>query len=255
MLVRALPFDRSHRGVVLVLSAAGTLYSPLIDCLARGQAYTLLFFLLCLVLRVLLRAPGQRRWTAGIPLGLMMSIKAVSPWLWLILAAARQTRVLAAAAATVGLGALLAWPVLGWNVWRAALRDARLLRSSPYIHLTAYQTVISWTGHLFVLTPGTNPAPIADWPLMAAALAVAILLGALVRSARLGRLDSGDVADRALSLGLFVSLMEAFSPMAEGYHCVLAVPAIVIALWWTTRAHPGARNAAAARRQYRSSSR
>jgi len=236
VLVRALPLGRRHAATVLALSAAGTVFTPLIDCLARGQSYTLLFFLLCLAVRGLLREPGPRRWTAGIPLGVLMFIKGVGLWLWLSLAAARQKCVLAAAAATVGLGVLLAWPALRWDAWRAALLGWRWLRSNPYVHLTAYQTVASWSGHLFVFTAVTNPAPIADRPILAAVLAVAVLVGAFVRSARLQRLDSVNLEDRALSLALFVSLMESFSPMAEGYHFVLTVPAIVIAFWWTTRA-------------------
>ncbi|HVZ86400.1 MAG TPA: glycosyltransferase family 87 protein [Polyangia bacterium] len=236
VLVRALPLGQSRAEAVLALSAAGTLYSPLIDGLARGQVYTLLFFLLCLALRILLRPPGERRWTAGIPLGIMIFIKAVSPWLWLALWAARQKRVLAVAAATLLAAALLTWPVLGSDAWRTALHDGLWLRANPYIHLTAYQTVVSFTGHLFVRTPGANPAPIADRPIVAALLALAILTGALVRSARLQRLDAADLEGRALSMALFVSLMECFSPMAEAYHFVLAVPAIVIAFWWTTRA-------------------
>jgi hypothetical protein len=235
LLIGALTIRARVAPALVVVSAATTVYTPLIDNLRRGQAYVLLFFLLCLVLRSVLREPERGQWRGGISLGVMMLVKGVGLWIWLLLAAARQKRLLVAATLTLCLGAAIASPLIGWEPWRTYLLQYRWMRGDPYLHLTAYQTVASLIGHLLVLTPITNTAPIADRPNLALLLILGITAGAFVRTVRLQRLDSHEQEDRALTLALFVALMQSVAPVAEGYHYVLVLPAIVIAFWWTTR--------------------
>jgi hypothetical protein len=218
------------------LSAIATIYTPLADNLRRGQSYTLLFFLLAAALRALLRPPQRRPWLGGVPLGLMLWLKSAGAWLWPLLAVARRKRALLAAAATVVAGAVLASPLTGWAVWRIFVLDYRWLRAQRTFSVTAYQTVTSLTRHLCVLDSVWNPAPVVDLPRLASALSLLITAAIFVESARVGRLGSAAVEDRALTLGLFVAPMAALSPLAEGYHYVLTFPAIVIAGWWFLRA-------------------
>jgi hypothetical protein len=53
------------------------------------------------------------------------------------------------------------------------------------------------------------------------------------RSVRVQRLDSDLLEQRALTMGMFVAPMVAIAPIAEGYHYVLVVPALLIGWWWT----------------------
>jgi hypothetical protein len=59
--------------------------------------------------------------------------------------------------------------------------------------------------------------------------------GVLVASLRLERLDSHDIGERALSLGVFTSPIVSMAPVGEGYHYVLVLPALVVAFWWALR--------------------
>lgn len=239
VLARALAVRPLH-GVppAVWIAAAATLFSPITDNLVRGQAYPLLFFLLCLVARSILRRPAPGGWPAGIPLGLMLILKSAGLWLWPLLAGNRRGRiVLLAALATVAVVVAASSALMGWAIWPLYLRESlRWLATEPSNHVTSYQTVQSLAGHLFVREPVWNPSPVTHLPVLAKALSV-LIIGALFGvSLRCQRLDSPWLASRALTVGMFIAPLVAVAPIGEGYHYVLVFPAVMIGFWWARRA-------------------
>jgi hypothetical protein len=217
---------------VVWLSAAGTAYRPIAENLRRGQGYALMFFFLSLVIAVLLRM-DRRRWSiVGVLLASMFLLKSAGLWLLLVMAVARQWRVLGAAAIT-GLAVILVCsPFLGWEIWLIYGRDVVAWMAHPSNYVTAYQTIRGLTGHLLIFDSVWNPRPVANLPALARVLAIGLGAGALAVTAVFQRLDSDLRADRALTVGMCVSLMVAAAPVAEGYHYVLVFPSVVIAWWW-----------------------
>jgi hypothetical protein len=235
VLLSALQMQSAAVPPLVVLSSMATIYTPLADNLRRGQGYVLMFFLLCLALRSLLGGGERKRWSGGVPLGLMMLLKGVGAWLWPLLAIGRRGRLVLAGAATVVVGAALASPVTGWQAWRLYVLEYHWMLSNPTSHVTGYQTLTSLFGHLLVFDAAWNPAPVAHRPVLAAVLTALVTTAAFIQSVRVQRLGAPGEEDRALTVGLFVSLMVSVAPLAEGYHYVLVFPAIVIAFWWLAR--------------------
>jgi hypothetical protein len=219
------------------LPAITTAFRPLQENLRRGQGYALLFCLLSLAVRTLLKTNRRRWWLAGAPLGLALILKSAGAWIYPLLAVARQWRVLAGAAIAALCVVVASSAVMGWQIWPTYLADGfRFLGREPSNHVTAYQTLQSLTGHLFVYDRSWNAAPIADLPALARALDLLILGTAFVISARVQRLDSERLEDRALTIALFDALVAPAAPIGEGYHYVLVFPAVLIAWWWAIRA-------------------
>lgn len=222
---------------LLWLTAVTTLYRPIADNLRRGQGYTLLFCLLSLLVWVILRTETKRWWLGGIALGSMLVLKSGGLWLYPLFAVARQVGVLAGAAAVVALVVLVCSPLMGWDIWRIYLEDAvRWLSTEPSNHVAAYQTVSSLMGHLFIYDATWNPRPVADVPTLAKGLTVLLLGIVFTTSARLQRLSSQRLEERALTMGMFICPLVPAAPIGEGYHYVLLLPAVVIAWWWASRA-------------------
>ena len=218
------------------LTAVSTAYRPISDNLRRGQGYALIFFLLSVAIAVLLRAE-RRRWPiVGALLALMFLLKSAGLWLFLVLAATRRWRVLAGAAVTGAAVMLACSPFIGWAIWPIYGRDAVAWISNPSNYVTAYQTIRGLTGHLLVSDSYWNPSPVADLPTLARVLALGLVAGAFVVTTWIQRLDSDVHAERALTVGMVVSLIATAPPVAENYHYVLVFPAVVIAWWWATRA-------------------
>lgn len=230
----------SHR--LLVLSALTTAYSPIRDNLRYGQCYTLLFFLLCLVFFLALRPGSRSAFAAGVPLGLMLVFKTAGIWLWPLLLLSRRWRVILGATATALAVVVLASPLVGWPAWRAYFHELPRLAVEPSRYVTAYQTVTSLAGHLFVFDSRWNPGPVVHMP--ALSTFIDLLAGgvALVVSLRAQRVDSRDPGERALSLGMFTSLIVSMAPVAQGYHYVLVLPSLVVAVWWAARERVGPRS-------------
>lgn len=223
---------------VVWLTALSTGYRPMLENLGRGQGYVLSFFLLSLALHGLLKSNRRRRSLAGAPLGLAFVLKSAGLWLYPLLAAARQWRTLA-----VAVGAALTVVVVfsartGWQIWPIYLHDAfRWLAAEPSNHVTAYQTLQSLTGHLFVYEETWNARPLANLPWLAKAVAFLILGAGFAISVRLHRLNGKRLEERALTLALFAALIAPAAPIGEGYHYVQTFPALLIAWWWAVRAH------------------
>jgi Glycosyltransferase family 87 len=219
------------------LVAAATFYRPISENLARGQGYALLFFLLSLAVRGLVVAchRGPRAAT-GIPLGLMPVLKSSGLWLYPLLIAARQWRILAGTGLTIASVGLVSAALMGWRIWPLYVKETlHWIATEPSNRVTAYQTVQSLTGHLFVYDATWNPGPILHAPALGKLLATVVLGSIFAVSARRQRLDSPDLQTRALTVGMFVAPMPATAPIGEGYHYVLAFPAVVIGFWWASR--------------------
>jgi hypothetical protein len=233
---------RSAIDPLLVLSAMTTGYSPIRDNLRHGQCYTLLFFLLCLALLFALRQGPRSAYVAGIPLGLMLVFKTAGVWLWPLLLLSRRWRVLLGAVATALIAVFLASPWIGWSVWRAYFHEVPRLALDPSRYATAYQTLTSLMGHLFVFDSRWSPAPVVNASALSTLLEILVRGVVLVVSLRVQRLDSRDIGARTLSLGMLTSLIVTMAPVAEGYHYVLVLPALVIAIWDAAGARVGPRS-------------
>jgi hypothetical protein len=228
---------RTRGGLVapwLRLAALTTAYVPLADNFRQGQCYALLFFLLCAVLYLGQHPNSRRVWLAGVPLGFMLVLKMAGIWFWAFLLAARRWGVLSAAAVTALGVTIFAAPAMGGESWRRFFQELPRLASDPVRYVTAYQTVTSLTGHLFVFDARWNPTPAANHPRLSIALALIVTGIALIVSARLQRLASEDRDARALSWGLLTALCVSLAPIAESYHYVLVLPAVIVAVWWAT---------------------
>lgn len=213
------------------------LYAPVSENLWQGQAYLVLFFLLCLLFCALCRS---RPWAGGWSLGLMLGLKSAGIWLWPLLGWARRWWLLILALGVAGALVVATLPWVGADVWLAYLRELGQSATAPQRYVTAYQTATSLLGHLFVHDARWNPAPLVDWPRLARGLTLAWLLISLVLTTRWGRLRASPPAERALTLGLFVSLMVVNAPVGEGYHYLWVLPALLVAGWWAWRDRVGA---------------
>ena len=218
----------------LRLVALTTVYVPLADNFRQGQGYSLLFLLLCAVLYLAQDPNPRRTWRAGVPLGFMLVLKMAGLWFWPFLLAARRWGVLLTAAVTALAVALFAAPAVDGEAWRRYFHELPRLASDPVRYVTGYQTVTSLMGHLFVFDARWNPTPVANRPQLAIGLAVVATAVALIVSARLQRIASEDRDARALSWGLLTALCVSLAPIAESYHYLLVLPAVVVALWWAS---------------------
>jgi len=225
------------------LTAAVTPYRPIAENLKRGQGYALMFFLLCLAVRSMLRPTRRRAWTGGVFLGLMFALKSAGLWLYPLLTAARKWRLLSAAAAAAATAALVGAALAGWQIWPIYVdRAFHWIATEPSNHVTAYQTVASLAGHLFVFHPVWNPSPVRHLPALAKALPLLAMGIVFVISARRQRLDSERLEERALTLGMFVAPLVAMAPIGEGYHYTMIFPAVLIGWWWFLRTEAPKRN-------------
>jgi hypothetical protein len=223
------------RPVLLPLAAATTLYLPLTENLRQGQCYTLLFMLLSASCVLAARLDRRDQWWAGVPLGVMAVLKLAGLWLWpLFLLKGRWRTVAAAAATSAGMAALVS-VFIGLGPWRAFLHQLPRLATDPVRYVTAYQTVGGLFGHLFVHDPFWNPAPVLDARPLAIALSFAIGIAAFALSAAFIRLDDEDRNVRLLSIAVCNALIVSLAPVAEGYHGLLALPALLVACWWASR--------------------
>jgi hypothetical protein len=236
VLYRALSTRPARFHAMLLLAASTTTFPPLRENIIRGQCYGFLFFLLALHFQLLLRRNNRASWAAGLPLGCMLILKSAGAWLLPLLLLSRRWSAVVAAAATCLAVALLFYYLGGWSAWPPYFHLLPRLASHPLRYVSAYQTVAGLLGHLFVFDDRFNPHPIAHLPLLASLSTTAVIIAALVESVRHQRLNSDSLAARALSIGMFGSLIVTVAPVAEGYHYLLVLPTVIIAWWWTLTA-------------------
>ncbi len=218
----------------LWVTPALILFTPVREVWRLGQAYLFLFLLLCIVFWTLLRRADASRASrvGGLALGSMAILKTAGLWLWPILLVGRRWRLIVWAAVAATATALLFLLRSGPAPWLIYLSQLPMLATMPERGVTAYQTVTSLFLHLFAYDSRFSPAPVADWPRLAVALTLATQLVTLAATARWQRLHSDRHAERALSAALAAAPITVNAPVGEGYHVVLALPSLLVAVWW-----------------------
>ncbi|MBA3531331.1 MAG: DUF2029 domain-containing protein [Ardenticatenales bacterium] len=213
----------------LWLTPFALLYTPVIENFRYGQGYLLLFCLICLLLWAHLTG---RRTAAGLVLGQMLLLKTAALWLWPLFLLSKQWRLLVVALLVAGgaVGALL--PLFGLEPWQRYALLLPQLGTLSQRYVTAYQTVTSLLGHLFIYDEQWNPTPVIHLPLLARLLTLAVQFGTLFFSWRWARLEESRHEVRVLTLALFLSLVVANGPLGEQHHYAMVLPALLIALWW-----------------------
>jgi alpha-1,2-mannosyltransferase len=201
--------------VAVLLGALSLVAAPVVENMRHAQAYIFLLFLYSLALWGLTR--GRKAWV-GSALAISLAVKASGLPLWLLLAVRREWRALFVGILTLGILASASVVISGPDIWLAYTRTVPQLAGAPTLALTAYQTTASFFQHLFHFDREYNPAPLADAPLLAVALTLALSLAALgvtLWASRLTRVWLGFAALTILSVILF--------PRAEDYHFVLMI--------------------------------
>jgi hypothetical protein len=221
------------------------LYVPIRENLSLGQAYLLLFLALCVLFWAIVMPRQAERHghvaqaVGGVALGLVLIVKTALVWLWPLLFLARRWWLLFSAVATAAAVALLTLPWIGLETWRVYATLLPTLAIAPLRYVTAYQTVTSLLGHLLVYDAQWNPTPVADWPLAARGLTLAVQLATLGGTAALAQLNSPRHDVRALSLAFAAALCIANAPLGEGYHYIAVLPSLLVAGWYAWRARLG----------------
>jgi alpha-1,2-mannosyltransferase len=203
-------------------------FQPLYAELSRGQAYT------PMLLALIVAWSGLQSRRAGLLGGalafaLLIRIVGLLFWPWLLLT--RQWRALAWGLGITG-GVCLVLLIKLPDAWLATLPWLQRMTSGAQTTVTAYQTLQSWSGHLFTYDAYWNPEPVIHAPLLAAwssRLASGTMVVASLYAA--WRATRADLAFALLVLaGLIVS------PVSQGYHYTLALlPIVLLAAWLADR--------------------
>lgn len=206
------------------------LYQPLYANLYDGQAYVLLFGLLVLAWE------GYRREVAswlGLALALMLLLKSAGLMLWPLLLVQRQGKALGwALLLTVG-AACLSLPRLGQEAWRRYGELVVAVPRAPEMAVTAYQSHLSLFRHLFDYDARWNPAPLADLPILANALAPLTLL--LLLGLTLWRAWGHPPSELTFAAVVLLNVM--LSPVSLDYHyTLLLLPIALLVAWARQRA-------------------
>ncbi len=230
-----LAYGRWPLGPIAALCAVTTAYSPLRENFRQGQCYTILFLLLCVSFQFAVAPDERRRAMAGVPLGLMLVLKTAGFWLLLQLLLARRWRAVMVALTTAVLVAVFAAPLVGRASWFAYFAELPRLATDPSRYVTAYQTVTSLTGHLFVASaPDWRRFPVAHAPRLAQGLLLLVGVTALAMSLLVQRL-AGEPDERKLSFAMLAALIVTMAPIAQNYHYVLVLPSVLTAYAWAVR--------------------
>lgn len=215
------------------------LTQPVLHHFARGQIYLLLFAGLAVTFWGLAR---QRDGWGGLGLGLILVSKTAAVWLFLLLLLARRWRVVGWAVVTAVPFLLLSLIWSGFPPWLAYFSSLLATTSNPTRLVTAYQTITSLFGHLFIFDATWNPTPIAHLPWLATTLTLLTFISTLYLSLRYGRLDATAAPEtRRLTLAMWCALIVSNAPLAEDYHYVLLLPSLATAVWWMTKTGQGGR--------------
>jgi hypothetical protein len=227
-------------------------FHPWRENISRGQIYPLVLMLLVLGSIIGLRRysgqtqPDSARYRAleiasGFVLGLLAIVKLYYAALMLPALIARRWWLLASAAVTFALAALVTVALWGGELWSRAIGFAVTWRDRPESGVTAYQTLNSWLTHLLRYDPTWNPGPIANipglvgWLWLAGAAILVVLTCALLWIWWAAR--PATPAQLLLGFALVVPVALVLAPIAEDYHFVLALLPLVVAgklLWDST---------------------
>ncbi len=201
-----------------------------------GQIYVFLLGLLTAAW-----AAWRRRgdgWLGGL-LAAAGVMKLAGVFVWLLPAAALRQRWRVFLWGGIAAGGLVwaTWP--GWAAWEAYLALLRELSSQPERAVTAYQTWLSWSHHLFTFDAQWNPAPVAalpalaDWLYGLGAVGMVGVTTWLARAAGHTPTADGDAigaSDLLFAATLILGL--ALSPLALDYHyALLLLPIFILGQW------------------------
>jgi hypothetical protein len=193
-----------------------------------GQGFV--FFLIFYGLAFLGLVTG-RDWLLGIALGLMMVLKTVGIFLWLIPLLTGRWRALLWGGGTILAVMVGSLPWIGPDTWLAYGRAIADFGRSPSLAVTAFQTTTGFFNHLFHFDPTWNPAPLVNVPLLATWLPLLVLFGLLGVTVWLGRSAPAPMLFAAL-----VPLSTILLPKAEEYHFVFfLLPAAILGHDWLAR--------------------
>ncbi|MCB8952097.1 MAG: DUF2029 domain-containing protein [Ardenticatenales bacterium] len=210
------------------------LFQPIRANFHLGQIYVLLLGLFTAAW------VAYRQWRAGW-LGALLAVagvmKLAGAFVWLLLLCQRRWRALLAGGVAAVVLLLLTWP--GWPAWEAFLTLLRGLSQQPERAVTAYQTWLSWTRHLFTADAQWNPLPVARLPQLGNALYLAgagLLVGVTAwfawKMPASPTKAAREITDQDLLFAAGVILGLILSPLALDYHyALLLLPAFILCQW------------------------
>lgn len=226
-LIRRLDLRGSWAPALAVLAL---LFQPLNEQLLQGQVYLAMLGLLVVAwygYRRVMPAP------AGIALGLMLGLKLVGPYLWLLLLAERRIRTLAWGAGSVALLALVSLPWVGVSAWRVYFGLLPAIADQPDLAVTAYQTQAGFLSRMLVYDPRWNPSPLLPVEGVAPLLAVAIFTAVVGSTLYATRWAQGS----DLTFAMLVLANVIVGPLALDYQYTLALLPVALLLGWMRGQH------------------
>jgi hypothetical protein len=224
------------------LAAAGglallVLFQPAREEVRLGQAYALLLLGEVALLWAYL---ARRERTAGLLLGLLLSVKTAGLLLPALLLARRRWRALGWTLLAVALVIGLSLPWLGPAAWRTYAGLLPGFGARPELAVTAYQDLPGLVWHLLRPDPRWNSAPVLAAPRLAAALAIALPLTLMAATFLVTwRADPRCRRADALAFAAWMTLTIILSPVSEDYHHTLLLAPIAILLAYWRDARPG----------------
>ena len=194
---------------------------PVLANLRVGQAYLFVAAGYALFAVALIR---DRQTLAGATLGVLFALKATGAPLFLLLAATRRWRAVAAGIAAIGLAVALTALRVDRAMWAEYPSAVAGMLGRPTIGVTASQSTLSLARRLCVPDADWNPRGPAECPRVAAIAPGALILFALALTVWASRIVPMQVW---LSAAIVLSVLA--GPMAEDYHfAVLAVPIVLL---------------------------
>ena len=192
-LVAAIPSLRAPP-LALGLLALALAWAPLGADVVMGQVYVPLLALHAATLLALRAGGGAGAVRGGIALGAAVAAKlAAIPWLLVLLVRGERRAVVVAVATAAGLAALTlgfagpdGWTTFASTAWHDLTADR------PSLAITAYQSTAGLLRHLLAPDATWNPGAVANLPLIARGLALAVgawVVLVTVLVARRGRPD------------------------------------------------------------------
>jgi hypothetical protein len=194
---------------------------PVLANLRVGQAYLFIAAGYALFAVALIR---DRQTLAGATLGVLFALKATGAPLFLLLAATRRWRALAAGIAAIVLAVALTALRVDRAMWAGYPDAVAGMLGRPTIGVTASQSTLSLARRLCVPNADWNPRAPAECPRVAA-----IVPGVLILFALAITVWASSIAVMHVWLSGAIVLSVLAGPMAEDYHfAVLAVPIVLL---------------------------
>ena len=188
-----------------------------------GQGYLFVFAMFAFAV---VRLSRGRDVAGGSLLGALLALKTSGVALAVLLAARRQWRALAAAAAIAMVLALAITPFIDASMWLGYPGHVRTYIDRPASAVTAYQTTLGLFRRLCIADPVWNPAPAASCAPLAFVVPALITGAATVVTAIVARRATGDAW-----LGAAAALAVLTLPaVAEPHFVLLGIPLLLVPL-------------------------